>query len=543
MLEQLRSAGNHLHVAWDTYFRVYSALQSYQIQRNPPRKNVPSELSSLLDTQLAFISSYESKIQEIKVAISRARNYSLGLAPINSLPPEILSRIFQLVSPQGCDLHELSSDKRHFPTHPDHLTHVCSLWRGIAISCCSLWCHIDLTSYKPYYNALVERAETHSARAGQLPIELHVMDDVHSRLGRSPLGYDQLDKFTSRISGRVKTLNFFVEDNFCGFHRSVFSTVLLNQHSILTKLIVRTENSPSASIHARTYTSSPSDIELSDFLLDLTEDQIESSFAPLTVLHLQGVFPLWSSTAYHGLTDLRLLSTEHYWSIVKEAQLISLLKSSPGLRIFHFGLRIKEPTTGEVMPVNLQDLQVVKIFPDTGGWEDMCPSNVLRLLAPGSRPLHLSFGGHYAAESTSFAEWDEFFARSRVRSFHTCSILPPMDILLRHSAYIEHAILDHQGKPSWKILYPPQLDKMASLPRLRSLHLTRSALLEDDLRLLVEYCPNGIVLYSCYIYRDEGTEFTPLDAQALADAFPTIKNSETPPYPLDDPTADWDHLD
>ncbi|CAE6369934.1 unnamed protein product [Rhizoctonia solani] len=543
MLEQLRSAGDHLHAAWETYIRVCSALQSYQIQRDPLDKNVPSEFSSMLDTQLAFIASYESKIQEIKVTIRRARNYSLGLAPINSLPAEILSGIFQLVSPQRCDLHELSSDKKHYPTYPENLTHVCSLWRRIAISCCSLWCHIDLTSYEPYYNALVERAETHSARAGQLPIELHVVDDVHSHIKRLPPGYDQLDKFISRISARVKTLNLFLENNVWGFLCSVFDTVLLNQHPILTKLIVRTENYPSASIYASTYTSSPPDIEDQDILLDLTEDQIESSFSPLTALHLAGIFPSWSSTAYHGLVDLRLSSPDGR-SSVEEAQLISILTSSPGLRIFHFGLLIGS-TTDEVMPVYLQDLQVVKIFLNIRSSGYTCPSKVFRLLAPGPRPVCLSLGGS-ALDSLLF-EWEleKFTDRSTVTSFHTCSVLPPMRILLRDHN-IEHVIFDNQEKSSWRgfEFHPPywQLLEMG-WPPLQSLHLTRSSISEYDLCRLLEYCPTGIVLYSCHVYRDEGPEFTEFDAQALADAFPTIKNYDHPPYPLDDPTADWDHLD
>ncbi|KDN44961.1 hypothetical protein RSAG8_05134, partial [Rhizoctonia solani AG-8 WAC10335] len=167
MIEQLHSAGDQLRAAWDNYFQAYSFIQSCQAPstKTPHVSGFSAKFSHQLDTELAFISSYESKIQELKVAITRARNYLSGLATINSLPPEILTRVFQFVRAQHCDLHKLPSDKKHYPRYPDDLTHVCSLWRQIAISCCSLWSHIDLSPYDPCYGGLLARAGTYNPKS------------------------------------------------------------------------------------------------------------------------------------------------------------------------------------------------------------------------------------------------------------------------------------------------------------------------------------------------------------------------------------------
>ncbi|CAE6469833.1 unnamed protein product [Rhizoctonia solani] len=546
MLEQLRSAGDNLRAAWDDYLHAYSAAQNISIPRNPSHPKASPEFYRQLDTELTFLSSCEAKMQEIKVAINRARHYSMGLAPIHSLPSEILSRTFQFVLAQRCDLHKLSSDNTYYPRYPDKLAHVCSLWRQVAISCCSLWCHIDLSPYEPRYVGLLDRAQTYATRAGKLPIELHVAESIYDLSKKVQTDYDDLYEFISSISNRVEALNSFIDTHFWEFHRSVFGKLLPCQHPKLLKLVLRSQYNFNTFIHAEDFNGDQPNAPYEGFALNITNNQIEDSFAPLTVLHLQGLFPLWSSVAYHGLVDLRLLSTDVYWSTIKEAELISILKSSPGLRILHFGLRISDPTPGteQISLVHFQDLRVVKLFPDFGG-SGACPTSVLRLLAPGSKPLWLSFDGSYISESTSIAVLEKFLSRSRVGRFYTCSIFPPISMFLRHSAHLEYVVFESYDLSLRKKVSPTwlQADGIASLPRLQSLHFTSSTLLEEDLHSLLAFCPNGIVLYSCQVGRTEGSAYVQLNEKELSDIFPTVRSSDHPPYPLENPTANWDLLD
>ncbi|EUC58514.1 F-box-like domain protein [Rhizoctonia solani AG-3 Rhs1AP] len=285
--------------------------------------------------------------------------------------------------------------------------------------------------------------------------------------------------------------------------------------------------------------------------LDSTEEDIETSFAPITVLHLRGIFPWWSSTAYHGLVDLRLLST-NAWSHIQEVQLLAILKSSPGLRVLHFGLEIHDLTaaTERVVPVILQDLQIVKIFPDIDivTYTTMCPGSLLRLLAPGTKPLQLSLEGFYIQDTTSLTELERFFARSRVARFYTRAMFPPLNLLLRHSAHLEQVVLDDFASASHNKLPPAELDvdESASLPRLSSLHITSSALFDHELRLLLRCCPDGTVLDSSNVDHDISEDYpltTTFSTPELLEAFPTIKIADSSFGLRDASNADWDIFD
>ncbi|KAL5632211.1 hypothetical protein ACGC1H_000268 [Rhizoctonia solani] len=467
--------------------------------------------------------------------------------PVHSLPPEILIRIFHIVLAQRCKLDSLLfSDEQLCLGYPDYLAQVCTLWRRIAISSRSLWCHIDLSPNQPYADSLVTRADTHLVRAGgELPIELHiaVKDTWHFE-------YDELYRLVSLLSGRVETLELTIGGPFRGFHHDIFG-LFFRQRPSLAKLVLRSEvdycdNFLVADSFNTTMTEDFWPLEL-----DSTEEDIETSFAPITVLYLRGIFPWWSSTAYHGLVDLRLMSTST-WSHIPEVPLLAILKSSPRLRVLYFGLEIHDLTaaTNQVVPVVLQDLQIVKIFPDidTVTYTTMCPGSLLRLLAPGTKPLQLSLEGYYIQDTTSLTELERFFARSKVTRFYTRAVFPPLNLLLRHSAHLEQVVLDEFASASHNQLPPAGLDvdESAFLPRLSSLHITRSALFDHELRLLLSCCPDGTVLDSSDIDHDISDDYpltTTFSIPELLEAFPTLRITDSSFTPRDASNADWDIFD
>ncbi|KDN33136.1 hypothetical protein RSAG8_13775, partial [Rhizoctonia solani AG-8 WAC10335] len=151
-----------------------------------------------------------------------------------------------------------------------------------------------------------------------------------------------------------------VTGGFGPFHRCVLESLFSYNDSILKKLVFHSGGEHlDAFIVPFSFELGDLDREFNNFALNLTERQIGRGFSTINTLHTHGIFPSWSSIAYHGLVDLRLLSTS-YWSNTKEAQIISVLNSSPGLRIIHFGLQIQDsdPDVKHVPPVYLQDLQV-----------------------------------------------------------------------------------------------------------------------------------------------------------------------------------------
>ncbi|CAE7146452.1 unnamed protein product [Rhizoctonia solani] len=539
MIEQLKSAGDQLRTALDNYCRVYSSIQHHPtLGTLPYAPKFPPELTHQLDIELAFISRYKAKIRKIKATISRARNYCSGVAPINFLPPEILARIFHFLRPQACDQvypnFGLFGQCGH--RYPDYLTQVCTLWRKVAISTRALWSHIDLCPYEPNHDALTTRAEEYVTRAGHLPLELHISLSLGSARESEieNRDYNDLYELISRMVNRVESLELVASDHFRDLHRSVLSQLLFSHPSKLTKFMICSETGHhDPFVYARDTDPDDSDEEFEDFRLDLTEDQIESGFAPLTVLHLEGIFPIWSSVAYHGLTDLRLSSSDSLPRIGEE-EFATILSSSPGLQILHFGLELDGLTTGseEISRVYLQDLQVVKIFPVKSGTSPrgLCPSWVLRLLAPGVKPLRLYFGNRYEPAKAFDTEFESFFARSRVARFYTHDTFLPMSILLRHAVHLEQVILEYFEHSMFTPSIPRtwlQVDELDSLPRLKSFYAIKSNFSENELHWLVNCCPVGVVLDSCNVKLDDSEEST---YEEFAYIFPTVRIADTPPY-------------
>ncbi|CAE6396034.1 unnamed protein product [Rhizoctonia solani] len=542
--EELRSAGDQLRTAWNNYIYAFSELRNHHTQGNAP--GFSPELAHQLDTELAFIFSYEPKIQWIKATISHARNYSSGLAPINTLPPEILARIFHLVLAQPCEASSLRfGEKTSYLKQLDNVTQVCHLWRRTAISSCSIWSHIDLSPAKRTCDKLIARAKLHVARAGVVPIKLHVRENEFYDSETAYHAYhDGLHTLLSPIYNRVEALEVDT-DAFENFQRTLFRNLFSHEDSILTKLALRcvTYHPNNAIVATGTrFDDTAIDQGLMEFELDLAHNELERGFARLTTLHLRGVFPLWSSKAYHGLVDLRLLSTDR-WSRISETGLMTVLKSSPGLRILHFGLQVDSPTpvAVEVTPVHLQDLQVVRIFPENDEEESICPSTVLRLLAPGTKPLCLSFDGRYQPNDILLVELEKFFSRSRVARFYNRAVTPPISILLRHAGNLEVASL-HDFVSSTHVQVPRawlEVDRLASLPHLKSLHISKSIPYERELHMFLKCCPTGTVLYDCTVQRDDGTGW--LNPAELSRIFPSVKITNTPLY--QDPMEDWGILD
>ncbi|KAL5632254.1 hypothetical protein ACGC1H_000302 [Rhizoctonia solani] len=521
MIEQLRSAGDQLREAWDNYRQVCLKIDDCITPEWPQPPDFLAELAHQLSIEMESISLYELGLPGIKFTMSLALQLLEGETgnaveggggrqnwssphqtaarpeyspltrffnsldrnahhpfitppapfPINSLPPEILTRIFYLVLAQPCNLHLLSpGDKTHYPIYPDYLAQVCSLWRDIAISTCSLWCHLDLSPDEPYYEELIARAERHIARAGTLPIELHIADNKNEHFRSMNRNHINLFELVSRISSRVNALEFITED-ILDFHHEVFMRLLLGRPSNFTKFTTRRgHNYSDALILAGSADSDELDEEFTLFQLNVTQDQIQNLFAPLTVLRLHGLFPYWSSTAYQGLVDLRLLSrNSRPRTPIREGQFKTILASSPGLRILHFGLNILDPIPDnqQIIPVHLPELQVVKIFPLHPIAEaNQCPSRLLRLLAPGTKPLRLSIEDYYIPGAGLEAEMERFFARSRVVRFYTRVVFPPMNLLCHHAAHLELVVLDGFESYSQDQIFftQSQGNELASLP-------------------------------------------------------------------------------
>ncbi|KAG8684884.1 hypothetical protein FRC11_011469, partial [Ceratobasidium sp. 423] len=137
-------------------------------------------------------------------------------------------------------------------------------------------------------------------------------------------------------------------------------------------------------------------------VLRLTESEMSYRLAGVTTLHLQDVFFSRSSELYDGLVDLRLTSPINGNAPqISQSSLLSVLSKSPGLKILYFSLDLITPEDVDdepihdhpIDPVSLRDLGVVHLSTTHArnvNRSTIHVGSLLRLLAPGSKPLRLT---------------------------------------------------------------------------------------------------------------------------------------------------------
>ncbi|KDN41209.1 hypothetical protein RSAG8_07623, partial [Rhizoctonia solani AG-8 WAC10335] len=147
--------------------------------------------------------------------------------------------------------------------------------------------------------------------------------------------------------------------------------------------------------------------------------------ASLTTLRLTGFYPFWTSQAYHGLIELRLvrgyLRPEN--ALISEDHLIGIIRASPALRILQFSLTIVKalPAESLVSPISLEHLELLNV----AGTAPNGLGTLLRWVAPGSKPLQLAIdiGSDYDSGIAWLRLADSavtsFFARSQVSKIYT----------------------------------------------------------------------------------------------------------------------------
>ncbi|CAE6502021.1 unnamed protein product [Rhizoctonia solani] len=567
-MEELENAGKQLRLVLDQYLSICLKVHGLLVQKGTLR-NVPQKYLRHIDTELVHFPSYEQKFKQAHASICRVRNRLFRLTSISSLPPEILTHIFYFVAspcdilvPTGSDsdsdsdsetetiwseVSDVDSRRRsktlqleNFPTHLDCITQVCSYWRWVAIGTPSLWAHIDFVPNKSFHRGFLSRAETYAARSLRLPIELHIADD-------DPLEYSDpsLRQFLSSNFNRIRSLDIVIAHTWRRFHSLIlneFFTDHASQPIALTKLA----------------TSFPmADDELDEFIdwLDDTNDR----FSRLKILHLHGLFPLWKSTAYHNLVDLRLTApSDARWTCILESQLRDILEASPKLRIFYFALRIIERKEDDelVIPVHLDDLEVLSISTDRGE-EDIIlkPGHVLRLLAPGSKPLRLSIWHIYwfsydeddddvERDDFTLNELVKFFQRSNITKLCVKEECPPLDRLLCHASNLEDLALEN-CLYSFNSMKPFRRGSPTVI-RLNTLLLRDCSPTFAQLELLLQEHPtNLLILSNCnwsQIQPAPRSQDPVKEVLALLGKYPNTRLVEYKNQSYD-PVANWDLID
>ncbi|KAG8757911.1 hypothetical protein FRC11_004191 [Ceratobasidium sp. 423] len=476
MIEELNIASRLLNSALDRYLAACSSIRNNYFGSSLS-VSVPPEVLSHITAQVQFVATLELKVREAKDTITRTHNCSPSLVPIHVLPSELMEHIFLFVSRMRWSM-QYGTFFRHWGSHPEVISHVCSRWRKISLGLPSLWRYINIPFITEDVDAThINRGVVFASRARPLLLDVLFYSENEFD-GSSILSKpEHLNPFISAIAPYTRSLKFvFSSENELKDHHTILSQCF--KHCIPGTL-----KSLSISYHDEYHDTPPIFIdvatELPGYLQDICWDVKTADFdlvlESLTVLQLTGIYPFWTSKAYHGLVELRLYSGH---DLVSEEHLQGILRASPALRILQLSIGIAEPLAKNtyITPVPLEHLEVlvvIEIDPNLLG-------TFLRWLAPGSKPLKFAIANDTIINCNELQyqltddEVRSFFSRSNVTEVYANNIGYPnvLDLidLCPHLRTLEwDQFMFENPNPSVQSRFP------ISHPRLESLMIRRGS--------------------------------------------------------------------
>ncbi|KAG9120569.1 hypothetical protein FRC07_003884, partial [Ceratobasidium sp. 392] len=267
----------------------------------------------------------------VDVSLAMIQNGSKTVARINTLPPELLARIFALLMP-------LCVRGKRGEARIQDITAVCVYWRQVATSATSLWTHIDVSPNIP--DSLINLS---LERTTNMPIHIH----FHQPDYRNPdtkeleLTTEVIDAIATHMH-RVSAFDLEVDD-----YRLLEKTI-----RALSLWLCGGSPSLSNALSIQHYDVQVID-ETWDDELGLTRsnssEHAEAMLRSISTLQLQNLYFHWNSSVYHGLVDLRLLFHPCRGSM-SASQLVDVLSRSPELAILKLENLNIYKTEGWVQP-------------------------------------------------------------------------------------------------------------------------------------------------------------------------------------------------
>ncbi|KAG8744102.1 hypothetical protein FRC10_010783 [Ceratobasidium sp. 414] len=375
-----------------------------------------------VDEELAHLTSHLSKLGQAQTAMSLTRNRSPKLVPVNLLPREILSHIFELVVIANLwgfhpvwDTDDEDSDsdpelelELEPPHHPSRLSEVCKYWHQVVTGTPVLWSYIDLVVSEPH-RIFYTRASQFVERAVGVPLLVRIHDD----LSPTPHDIERLVDWLAPVCSRIYSLDIALNPVSDQVIDAVLNCWFTHGASVSIKElgIWRGSHGPDQFI------TSDSNSESGSWRYSITPQHLADFFQSVTVLRLNGLFFHWGAPAYR---ELEHSSLEDGCSIT-EAQLVNILSNSPRLYTLTFGLAMTEMTPRGVpfTPVSLPNLGILNLR--MMGSRELW--SITRLIAPGTRPLRMAlwFDPDFSLHDfDNDKEMQAFFRRSNVTTFYLC---------------------------------------------------------------------------------------------------------------------------
>ncbi|CUA73344.1 RNA-directed RNA polymerase VP1 [Fiji disease virus isolate Sugarcane] [Rhizoctonia solani] len=430
----------------------------------------------------------ESTLARAQVYLNRTRN---SVLPVNTLPHELLLRIFRFVAhPIDYAPHDTTiSNATQKVGCKDLLilTFVCSHWRTTLIETSSFWSRFELDTKKSI-EIECQRAEVYLDRARGTPQSLFINERT-SRYFYNGNFRMILEMIQSRLGDltQLALLNF--PD--VGLVIRVISRLLkFGKPSVLRTL----------TIHMETGTRSPESINTGD------DERIISILAPIDSLSLRGLKFACDSPIYHNLIQLQIgnLSYENSPHI---HEMLDILFACPLLRVLRIiDVAILPCDIVPLKPVYLSELQHLELISLTYESLDL----LLPMIVPQSKDLSLrisllAFEDHLALAIQAFmkrANVTQLFIQQEL----IARCLPAVPDL-------RALVIDLGEKPGGlglsKFSHRNGPDNQPTLhfPKLHTLHLHSGSVTIDWIQKFIEMHPlvQKLRFSSCYVdpFEDE----------------------------------------
>ncbi|KAG8699102.1 hypothetical protein FRC09_006836, partial [Ceratobasidium sp. 395] len=432
-----------------------------------PSRDQRAEAFSGLDSQLSTLASHERALQEARLSLTTARNASDNLAPINSLPIEILSAIFVSAIQRGVD--EICN-----------LTLVCKEWRQITLQAPACWSKIELP-VGPNDSRAFDRVYLWAERAQSQQLHLSIWERLHM-VPEFEYGEDTVDEAADMLAplmSRIHTMEFRAHSmEMHGFMPKLLGCWVEHGSAGTAKALKLDIPQTRTTVHLTAgYGSAMQDY-------GLTTDNYKAFFGSLRILSLGNIKLDRELGFYSGLVDLCLGPLGRYdrytrWDVA------AILEASPGLRslaIIGLEITIDWSDTSEPSAVALNNLNELRLESNTS------PQNfwtVLRMITSTSDSIQVSLTPEDHPEFMPAAR--SFFERFKVTAlyihapyFGSCPVISPLFVRMPH--------LEHLAIQNCPIFDSDWLNGPTSAnfwPKLDDLSLTDcKLLLEDSQKLL-----------------------------------------------------------
>ncbi|KAH7323332.1 hypothetical protein B0J17DRAFT_633234 [Rhizoctonia solani] len=389
---QLNLAHNQLHSALDRYLTVCSSIKRSHAYGHVPQDTL-AELMSRVSNELALAHDLGKMLLKARAVLASTRNDAHRVVPMSRLPDDVLVQIFQLITSEN-DCNAVNN-KRNSIYPPQ-----------VVMTCKRLWLHVDMPSYLSCNEAEIARAQKYISLAGNCSLDIHLVEpDIERHPPPTSASLDPYSQLLAPISSQIRALDLTFgkplrslqcPESSAKRYSPILTTFFKNSKArFLTRLAISLDNTLSGSTAQHYFMEAcesseggrgiPSVPKGNVTSIAIAQEELDALLFSVTSLELRGLYPRWTSKAYHGLVELRLGA--YNGVSIPETDFRHILSSSPRLRHLDFGLKVTRSSTpySDTTPILLEELETLV----TGSRNIEELGLFLRLIHPGSRPLSI----------------------------------------------------------------------------------------------------------------------------------------------------------